>query len=1031
MKLQIQNFRCFRKLATYEFENEKISLLRGNSGAGKSTLLESIRWCLFGNLRNIYPSGFTPTATNKTFVTLEINNLNITRLQAPEQLKVTIFKENETEELMYDSAQQYINNIFGNRNTWMASSFIRQNERCPLMVGSNAERMTLLNEILFGNDNTSLYENPDYYTDKIDEQLSLIDKEITGQTAVFNSYYNKYVSSMNLFDNPHKWTTMDLQTIQGFTNYITQAEAYLKVLNEELLQISSLENQKRMLEAKLATFTFDMENLDLNANESSKIEGLSQELQELNLQYNTTKSQLNAMTYNQSRHLSLSNELEFQKSNLQKRTPLNLELYTPAEVEKLNTKLTKTKSDITTLKANLTQLLQDETQISSVEFSLSSAESSYKTLQETLSKYEFQDINVLNRVLNNKLLQDKLIVVQNKLSKLSELGKLGTGAEFTKAELETQRKDLESKLMDLRFIANVCRKHGLQVNSIKESVDAAFTTLTFHQTQKDHLLNKSQYDTTLKSIQDLQVQIVTENLENHSEFSIKEEINLIRTRLGAPLKCPSCQCTLEMKNNVLCIPSSEIIDTTEGLQRIEKLNSLLVILNRNAQIQNSINILKNKLELIPSFDESYTSAPILSSQEAVKYRSLIDDASTINYNVSHLNLSDLEAHLETLREVEQYSSLKLEEENLMRNIDLEIGTFLTLKTTEELRRDVASLPLVLNNYNEVSKNVNNLQETLKTLRDRINNCKTSEELKQEISSNEQEAKTTETLLQEISVQTSIVNAMNKLSTEMTALNFDVKNMEELQGLLISLESKRQELEAQIAFLERKNREYLDYIQTKNELSKIVMNKTSTQIKETLSVYTKACEDQRIMETKAKEMYRLCEEKRNLESLHSKVTELTTKQSTLNSLKNLVVEVTNSTLQNLVDSINNTTNTILEELFDNSIVVELKLYREMKTKQKVKPQVNISIYYNGNVYDNVGSLSGGEADRVSLAMTLALAVIHTSPVVFLDECMSALDTDLRETCLETIKKFLIEQGNKTAINIEHGGICGLYDNTINV
>jgi DNA repair exonuclease SbcCD ATPase subunit len=256
-------------------------------------------------------------------------------------------------------------------------------------------------------------------------------------------------------------------------------------------------------------------------------------------------------------------------------------------------------------------------------------------------------------------------------------------------------------------------------------------------------------------------------------------------------------------------------------------------------------------------------------------------------------------------------------------------------------------------------------------------------------------------------------------------------MEQLQGLLITLEAKRQELEAQIAFLERKNREYLDYIQTKNELSKIVIEKTSTHVKETISIYTKACEDQRLMETKAKEMYRLCEEKRNLESLHGKVTELTSKQTVLNSLKNLVVEVTNSTLQNLVDSINNTTNSILEELFDNAIVVELKLYREMKTKQKVKPQVNISIYYNGNTYDSISSLSGGESDRISLAMTLALAIIHTSPVVFLDECLGSLDADLREECLETIKKFLIEQGNKTIVNIEHGGVCGMYDNTIDV
>ena len=1023
MKVQIQNFRCFRKLSTYEFENEKISLLRGNSGAGKSTLLESIRWCLFGNLRNIYPSGFTPTATNKTFVTVEISNLNITRSQAPEQLKITIFKDNETEELMYDSAQQYINNIFGNRNTWMASSFIRQNERCPLMVGSNAERMTLLNEILFGNDNASLYENPDYYTDKIDEQLSLIDKEITGQTAVFNSYYNKYVSSMNLFDNPHKWTTMDLQTISGFTNYITQAEAYLKVLNEELLQISSLENQKRMLEAKLSTFTFDMENLDLNSDETQKIEALSQELKFTDLQYNNTKSQLNQLTYNQSRHVSLNNELEFQRSSLQKRTPLNLELYTLETVNDMNTKLTKTKHDIAILKANLTQLLQNETQIASVKFSLSSAETSYKTLQEALSKYESSDINVLNRLLNNRLLQDKLTAVQIKLRKCSEFTN-----SMTKPEIDKQKKDLESKLLDLRFAVNVCKKHGLQVNSVKESVDTAFTTLTFHETQKHHIVNKSQYDTTLKSIQELQVQIVTENLENHSEFSIKEEINLIRTRLGAPLKCPSCQCTLEMKNNVLCIPSSEIIDTTEGLQRIEKLNSLLAVLNTNTQIENSINVLKNKLDLIPVFDETYTSSPILSSKEVEKYRSIITDTSTINYNVLHLDLQALEAHLETLREAEQYSVLKQEEEELMRNIDISL---VTLKTTEELRRDVASLPLVLNNYNEVSKNLRNLQETVKTLEDQIHNCKTSEELKQEISSNEQELVTLETLLQEINVQTSIVNSINKLSVELTALNFDVKNMEQLQELLISLETKRQELEAQIAFLERKNREYLDYIQTKNELSKIVIDKNSTQIKETISIYMKASEDQRIMETKAKEMYRLCEEKRNLESLHAKLTELTSKQSVLNSLKNLVVEVTNSTLQNLVDSINNTTNTILEELFDNAIVVELKLYREIKTKQKIKPQVNISIYYNGNVYDNVSSLSGGESDRISLAMTLALAIIHTSPVVFLDECMAALDTDLREQCLETIKKFLVEQGNKTVVNIEHGGICGLYDNTINV
>jgi DNA repair exonuclease SbcCD ATPase subunit len=55
MRICISNFRCFKDETVYEFENGKLTLLKGPSGAGKSTIFEALRWCLYGNLRNIQP----------------------------------------------------------------------------------------------------------------------------------------------------------------------------------------------------------------------------------------------------------------------------------------------------------------------------------------------------------------------------------------------------------------------------------------------------------------------------------------------------------------------------------------------------------------------------------------------------------------------------------------------------------------------------------------------------------------------------------------------------------------------------------------------------------------------------------------------------------------------------------------------------------------------------------------------------------------------------------------------------------------
>jgi DNA repair exonuclease SbcCD ATPase subunit len=177
------------------------------------------------------------------------------------------------------------------------------------------------------------------------------------------------------------------------------------------------------------------------------------------------------------------------------------------------------------------------------------------------------------------------------------------------------------------------------------------------------------------------------------------------------------------------------------------------------------------------------------------------------------------------------------------------------------------------------------------------------------------------------------------------------------------------------------------------------------------------------------MLNLLESKNELESLQKELINMTNKQANLNKMKGIILDVTNSALQDLVDNINNTTNNILDELFETGLSIELKLYKEMKGKQagtKSKPYVNLSVSQNGNLFD-LSAMSGGEAARISLALTIALAVIHPTPFVMLDEVMASLDMNLRENCIDVIKKYLIESNSsRCVIDVEHLFIEGYYD-----
>lgn len=151
------------------------------------------------------------------------------------------------------------------------------------------------------------------------------------------------------------------------------------------------------------------------------------------------------------------------------------------------------------------------------------------------------------------------------------------------------------------------------------------------------------------------------------------------------------------------------------------------------------------------------------------------------------------------------------------------------------------------------------------------------------------------------------------------------------------------------------------------------------------------------------------------------------EHSINYLKQYVSEISNSSLEEIVSDINVTVNRVLEELFDEGITVLICTTKELKNKN-TKLLVNLQIQYQGDIYDNIKDVSGGQAQRISFALTVALAKICDSPVLLLDECIDNFEHKIREKCLKILRVYLPD---KIIIHITHFGNNGRYDKNIDL
>lgn len=150
-----------------------------------------------------------------------------------------------------------------------------------------------------------------------------------------------------------------------------------------------------------------------------------------------------------------------------------------------------------------------------------------------------------------------------------------------------------------------------------------------------------------------------------------------------------------------------------------------------------------------------------------------------------------------------------------------------------------------------------------------------------------------------------------------------------------------------------------------------------------------------------------------------------KHKELTTIMEVAKRVEHEALTSVVEGINENLAIIGEKLFDTPINIRLRLDRELKTREGTKADVNISITYQGAEY-KLSQLSGGEQDRVSLALLLALSQMSSVGFLLLDEATAYLDQEYRERVIDVLRTY---SSDKRVLSIEHEAVSGLYDNEI--
>lgn len=1115
MRLSLVNFRHHRD-RVFELPSQGVILLSGASGTGKSTILSALEYLLYGKLRKI--SSFEQT---KTIVTLEYDGIAVREFTDGEGVhpdSITIMRRRDPSMLHLtcgdrsykdDEAQSIIDKLFGTEDVFLASSYLKQGERSVLLDGKNADKMLLVEQFAFNDDDISKYKE------------------------VLSEELKKSTRSLDI-------GTSTVKMLEG------QVESY-RVLNERALSLYAEEVDLRALKAlKTQKPTLTQASLE-------------SELEELSLSHDQLWSRKNDLeVQDRSRTAMVASNADINKQILTLQAGLKVAFDTEAiatiesQVQDLQELVVSTQVQ----EEYLTLKYQDSHSLAQFQGQYGTQCPSPPIVSVSIADRDniFSEKEHLERQE-----RDNLAIAMSNLTISAELESLPL-SEFTIDELETEKEtsnllreyvtlrdkdtlrsssfkqkygevapevpgspspsenedDLRAEYAELQRLQAVhSRLMKLPCPRSLEAIEEDLTVATLlqqYEPVKDLVpisLPSTDYPLDLTQLSDrrdeetrllITLTGVFESVGTLEVSELQTQLDAEKQKLslcGCKVECPQCNAELlymdgSLKNavapkksklapkllprlgargtasaSVPTSPTPSVAPMSPGIpiayctEPPEKIHQAIGKLQQNLEVLASLPMIRS-LEESKRIIAEIEAFQVALRQQQSQARDLELKLSLERELAGRFTGLTLESLKQELCQSQEYQRLQVETKDFSQDRFDWVRESITALTTKrkqhelvqafELQREIEqealsrrlevlgkiypdlerpqlllfdSQPFTLQ-YRDVSVINLELQQSkrrqecmtkLQTLHE-VDTVRL-EELRQRLVEIDRQRLELERITKLIDLFTRQAESDEQaLQRRLKVLGklYPHLLLEELVSIdqadtvvspsksSLQLKTELVALKAQLASM-LKSREVLHRIDCLKASLQVVpesvLNDLS-RIKAELEVISKRQERLRQLRSSLSVQLQLQTIETQLLTQKGSVKDETKKYAVLDKLRLKALETETQALDSTIASINLEMAYQLERLFDTPITVRFETTKALKNGQS-KYCINLAVNYRGVMYDDINQLSGGEAGRVSLAVTLALNKTASSPMLMLDESLSTLDEELVDTVVDALKE----------------------------
>jgi len=994
LRIVLKEFRCWKNLQI-DIPLGGVTLIKGDSGCGKSTILQSILWCLYGKIKLVTPITIKKANTE---VSLEFpiyfNNkngiINITRTKST---RVTLSHSNE----IYEDkiAQEIINELFGTYDLWLASCYVGQGNRNTFLTAPNSGKMELLNSIAFHE------EDPRIFIEKITEVFN-------EKNTIYNiklAEYNKNIITLEIL---LKQTNIDKALSEQENKNLLEK---ITILENELLILNKLKIQYDIDIATLNNLYKQLDNL-----KQIVLPEPNDDLKNLMIKYNYDDN-YNYHEINNIVSLLSNKDQILGKDNLDDDLPkFSMEDYNKC----INTENLYNHNYNLLLSLNI-NCNYDENSINNRIKNINDT-ISYNEYLHTKKEYDLlieQNLKYENTENMEDLLKE-LDDIKNDINRF-ELEQIPNifdinppdYSKYDISQLENNILILKQKLSE-----QVINKNSDKCDDIKRKLSNLNDTLkNIHQNNDINLLN-----TKLTKF--------TQNLNDINNEIYKLKLN------NKVLKCPKCDEAVNLENDELVICHNDFIKINIELEakQIEAnfISLEIEIIKRditntkdyqNKQFKETNDEIKFLSDQLITYDDEY-------SKLKTEYNNQINnEIFNVNKQIENIKFEAQTVKFKYDQEINNKKSQLLEEKRNKISKLKDLSNKLELKITKlkfdnnihiQNQKRISILELKLSEYNDLDNCVSILSskdqiDDLKNILSKLRNIKIinkssyiSNYILDCINYNNRKIQYNE-----------IINKIPKIWSK--ANTEEVRTYNEKMNNFINLLNTKQQEKNYIDSNKKFINDQIDKIKInicENPEIKLIETKNLiNQYKNDISLSKKANEAINYREYLALE--------------REKIMEMNNELVNLQLLKQHALETECKSLQDVISSINLSIENVCTTLFDREINITLSLFKTIKSTKTEKPTVNFQISYKGGIFDNINCLSGGEGDRTSIALTLALYRLSSFPLLMLDETLASLDHDMKEATVDTLAGIINQNKNRCIVVVLHDCVNGIFENVIDL